>query len=514
MKSSFYRKKWNSLIRETPDQGSIKRLSRQIAYSFLDFYLKDCRYEEEYIDLLCEMATFSEDPKLTDPGTQALFGIIIESLCDDFEELQTLTYNRVMSQVISYCRSLPDGVELDQGLKNFGIYSSNDILDRINKIRANDNFLSPRGSVVKILLLSRVTIGADVAITSVIIERFAEIFPKAEILLIGDGKLKEIYGGNPRIKIRKVPYSRRGGLLGRLSSWLLVLKIIQQEKDSCRLGKTILVDPDSRLSQLGVLPLISMNDYFFFDSRSDASPNSKMSMPELANSWLNELTGEEGGYCYPSVWIPETYMGCATQFCRGLKENGARQIIVVNFGVGGNPRKRVGRRMEEKLLLTLLQEPDTVVLLDKGFGEEELLNSNSLIDAVEKQGYPALHILFDSENNPLSDKGSVWGFAAKKTGGSIIIGVQSGIGEIAALIANCDEFIGYDSACQHIAAALKLPCLTIFAGSNNMRFIRRWSAYGPENCNIIHVDTLTDPASIDVDDIITRITNVRESRKP
>jgi hypothetical protein len=225
MKSSFYREKWNALIRETPDQEAIRRLSRQIAYSFLDYYLKDCRYEEEYIDLLCDMATFSEDPQFTDPGTQALFGIIVESLCDDFEELQTLTYNKVMTQVISYCRSLPAGGEIDRSLKKFGIYSSRDILDRINEIRANDNSLSPRESVDKILLLSRVTIGADVAITSVIIERLAGIFPEAEILLIGDGRLEEIYEGNPRIKIRKVPYSRRGGLLGRLSNWHLVLKI-------------------------------------------------------------------------------------------------------------------------------------------------------------------------------------------------------------------------------------------------------------------------------------------------
>ena len=93
-----------------------------------------------------------------------------------------------------------------------------------------------------------------------------------------------------------------------------------------------------------------------------------------------------------------------------------------------------------------------------------------------------------------------------------IIGVQSRIGEVAALIAKSDEFIGYDSACQHIAAALGTPCLTIFAGSNNMRFIRRWSAYGPNSSHIIHVDTLTNPSLIDVDDIITRIMHVRKMR--
>ncbi len=83
-----------------------------------------------------------------------------------------------------------------------------------------------------------------------------------------------------------------------------------------------------------------------------------------------------------------------------------------------------------------------------------------------------------------------------------VIGLQTRIGEIAALIANSDEYIGYDSACQHIAAALKTPCLTIFAGSNNMRFIRRWSAFGSNTSKIVHVDTLRNPSAIDVEDII------------
>ena len=54
-----------------------------------------------------------------------------------------------------------------------------------------------------------------------------------------------------------------------------------------------------------------------------------------------------------------------------------------------------------------------------------------------------------------------------------IIGVIAGIGDLAALISHSDEFIGYDSACQHIAASLAIPTYTVFAGSNNPRFIRR-----------------------------------------
>ena len=497
MESSYYREKWSAL-RDTVDPNSLGRLSRQVAYSFLDYYLKDCSYEEEYIDLLCEMTTFSGDPKLTNPPAQALFSIIVESLCDDFEELQTVTYNKVMAQVIAHCRNIPAGRKLDAALRGFGIYSSKDLLDRVNKVRINSNSLSRQKHVRKVILLSRVTIGADIAITSILIQRLNQIFPEAEFVLIGGSKLEELYGGNPRIRIRKIQYSRKGGVLERLSSWHNVLKIIQQEMASRPAEETILMDPDSRLSQLGVLPLFPIDRYFFFDSRSDSALNKKMSMSELTNSWLDKIIGEKS-FCYPRVWIPQPYLDLSTEFCKGLRSKGAERIIVANFGVGGNPRKRVGRHFEQEILMRLLQERNTVILLDKGFGDEELHYTNSLINVIEKQGYSVLHTSLDS-----GDKVRIgWG----------VIGIESRIGQLAALIAKCDEFIGYDSACQHIAAALAAPCLTVFAGSNNMRFIRRWSAYGRNSSHIVHVDTLTDPSSVDMDDIIARIMHLRQVRK-
>ncbi|MDY6954149.1 MAG: hypothetical protein SWE60_21800, partial [Thermodesulfobacteriota bacterium] len=429
MKSTFYRDKWSALRRRPPDQEALGRLARQIAYSFLDYYLKDCRYEEDYIDLLCEMTTFSQDPRLDSPGAQALFGIIVETLCDDFEELQTDTYNRVMAQVISYCRKIPAGKDLDRALKGFEIYSSEHLLDRIKTVRANDNSLSAEKSVRKILLLSRVTVGADVAITSIIIQRLAKIFSHAELVLIGDKKMAEVYGGNPRIRMKEVSYSKKGGLLPRLSVWHQVLEIIQEEMASCPLEETVLVDPDSRLSQLGILPLIPLDYYLFFDSRSDTSFDSNMSMAELTNAWLDNFLGEES-FCYPKVWLPPSYLAAAKPLCENIRNHGARRIISVNFGVGGNPRKRVGKPLEEKLLLTLLQEPGTVILLDKGFGDEERAYADALLQVISRQGYSVSHRLFDSQSN----EQIAWG----------VVGVQTRIGEIAALISNSDEFIGYD----------------------------------------------------------------------
>jgi hypothetical protein len=164
-----------------------------------------------------------------------------------------------MAQVISYCRNIPAGKQLDLTLQHFGIHSHRDVLDRVTRIRANGAPLSRDKPLRKILLLSRVTIGADVAITSIIIQRLSKAFPEAEIVLIGESKLEEIYQGNPGIRIRKVSYSRKGGLLARLSSWHLVLQIVKEELYTCPLEETILVDPDSRLTQLGILPVISLD---------------------------------------------------------------------------------------------------------------------------------------------------------------------------------------------------------------------------------------------------------------
>ena len=497
MKSSFYREKWSDIKTATVDLEEIQRLSRQIAHSFMDAYLKNCHYEEDYIDLLCEMTTFSEDPNLTGSAAQALFRIIIESLCDDFEDLQTETYNRVMTQLISYCRKLPSGQELDRCLNDFNIRDHEGLLERIKTIRADGKELSHPQDVKKILLLSRVTIGADVAITSIIIQRLAQLYPAAEMVLIGDSKLDQIYGGNSRIRLHTVDYNRRGGLIERLSSWQLVLNIVKQELAACPLESTILIDPDSRLSQLGVLPLIPEQNYYFFDSRSDISFASNMSMAQLTNSWITKVTGEDD-FRYPRVWPRSSNLTKAERLYEEIKHNGARRVITINLGVGGNQRKKVGRLLEKELLLSLLQEPDTVIVLDKGLGDEELENSNALLKTVKEHGFATTSAEFGAELNSDIRSG--------------VIGIQTRIGEIAAIIAKCDEYIGYDSACQHIAAALDIPCLTIFAGSNNMRFIRRWSAFSPNDCQIVHVDTLTDPTAIDVEDIITRIMNERRMR--
>ena len=496
MTLSNYHQRWEKIKSTTNDPAVFGRLARQIAASFLDAFLKDGSYAENYIALLCEMGTQNRNARLNDPAARALFGIIIERLCDEFEELPTEFYNQVMAQVISYCRQIPPGEPLDRKLSAANIMTSDDIIARAGRIRGYGNRLPVDNPPRKIFVLSRVTIGADVAVTSVILQRLSKLFPSSELILIGPAKCREIFCGHRNLVILPVDYHRNGGIIERLDSWLMVQQVISKHTESDDADDALLIDPDSRLSQLGLLPLMAEDRYFYFDSRSTGVGKNRLSIGALANSWLDTISGKND-FVYPGVWPEQKYLEAATLFCQQLRRNGARRLVVVNFGVGGNPRKKISLPFEQRLLQHVLNEPETAILLDKGFGADETDNSNQLMENLTSTGQQVQSVHIDSPPAAITN--------------STVMGLRIGIGELAALIKNCDEYIGYDSAGQHMAAALEVPCTTVFAGSNSMRFIQRWAALGPGRRCIVHVDTLTDPAAVNIEDVISRIVATRGS---
>jgi hypothetical protein len=69
-------------------------------------------------------------------------------------------------------------------------------------------------------------------------------FPDADIYLVGPRKNWELFEADARIDLHEFAYQRAGSMAERLSSWPVF-----SAEDS------IVVDPDSRLSQLGLLPV-------------------------------------------------------------------------------------------------------------------------------------------------------------------------------------------------------------------------------------------------------------------
>ena len=174
MEPSIYRKKWLDLKKKTCPKDELSGLARQIAFSFIDRYYQDGSFEPEYIDLLCEMATSFADMQSNNIAASALFQIIVEELCDDYEEMPVEIYSRLMSQVITYCRNVSAGTALDKRLTDFGISSFEELNHRSNFVHSRQYKYDIDKPPQKIILLSRVTIGADVAILSVIIQAWPE----------------------------------------------------------------------------------------------------------------------------------------------------------------------------------------------------------------------------------------------------------------------------------------------------------------------------------------------------
>jgi ADP-heptose:LPS heptosyltransferase len=499
MDPSIYRKKWQKLRDGRADPDELQPLARQIALSFLDKHFQSGAYVADYIDLLCEMATSSTEAARNEVAARALFEVIVEKLCDDFEDLPVEVYSRVMCQVISYCRAVPAGQSLDARLTDFGLTSCDQLRQRAVSIHSRpyryDKDRPPR----RVILLSRVTIGADVAILSVMIQRLRGLFPEADLVVIGHHKLHGLFGGNPDIRIRELSYARRGGLFERFAGWHAALDILREELAEVGERNALVIDPDSRISQLGVLPLLHTDSYLFFNTRDHVLTTNGRCMAQWTNDWLNAVFNVSESV-YPCVWIPPDLLQAAGTKVEAVRSAGAQRVIAINFGVGQNPRKRVGLEFEKRLLRALLAAPGTVIVLDRGFGAEEEERSVSLLKDLRDGGARAIETSFGAGDWPHLSHG--------------VIALECGIGEMAALISRSDEYIGYDSACQHIAAAARTPTLTIFAGTNSKSFIRRWSACGATDCRIVHINTLTDPAHVDVNEVISRVLQERAARTP
>lgn len=494
MISEYYRERWQQ-VKVTKNPDDCRDLAEEIAMAFLDRHYFNDEFEADHLRLLCEMSTFFDADELNRIGASALFGIVVEGLCDNFEELQTAAYNRLMSYIIDYCAGLPDGGSLRECMEAFGIGGFEGLFQRIERLRKTScNYRELPADPRRIVVLSRVTIGADVAVTSVLVQRLCRTFPRAEVVVLGSGKVDALFSGHPRVRVRSLEYERRGGLLERLQSWFRVLQAIEQESAGLAAEEFLLADPDSRLSQLGVLPLCNDRSYLFFSSRSSQSFPQHLSISEMVNDWYNRLTGENDS-CYPAVWLDSSLQQHARASVAGLRARGARRVVAVNFGVGGNARKRVDDLFEEQVILELLKQPGTVVLLDKGFGAEEVGRSDALLQAAASAGYGVVDTSFSGLDRVADDP--------------VLIGIEAGIDQAAALIGQSDEFIGYDSACQHIAAAQGIPTYTIFAGSNNIRFVRRWCPYGLGRREIIHVDTLTQPPVYNRKTLLLRLMHAR-----
>ena len=351
----------------------------------------------------------------TPEGSHVLFGTLAEGLSDRFEPRVVVIYAELFSEIIASV--LPQ-------------YKASELLERYRRVRRPRKFESDREPGI-VYVLSRVTLGADIAVTSVILDAVKRRFQNARIILAGGHKSYELFAGDRRIEHMPVSYSRDGAIRERL------MACPQLDAPSA-----IVVDPDSRLTQLGLMPVCPEEKYFFFESRSYGA-ESDDSLACLAGRWAAETFGVEDVRPYLAPAEPPPLLTEAP--------------AAISFGVGENLAKRV-RDPFEKRMLGATANRGVEIIIDSGPGGEEAERVARAVAACSS--IPNARI-------------RTW---------------RGSFASFAGVIAQSRLFIGYDSAGQHAAAALGIPVVTVFRGFPCLRFCARWRATGPGAVHVVRVD--------------------------
>jgi hypothetical protein len=394
------------------------------------------------ISLLAAMC-FDKDTSLAEQADAALYQNIIIPLCDDFSINGALNVSHILARLITFTAHRIDG-QLRQLLEHENLSREDQLLRRSQRI-CNKPPLhkTEQGRLKKICILSRVTIGADISITSIIVQRLLCHFPNIPIVLIGPDHLPQLFN-SPGLhhKFFKVP-GENG--LERMENGAGLKQVIAEERGTLKPEEFLLIDPDTRLSQLGLLPLAPERSTYILPSRTVTSDQS---LTTITNDWLDTLLGSSH-YHYPMV---------KTKSAPSQKGD-KRFTVVVNFGVGHDQNKRISRKFEQDLIMAIIEIGTIHIILDSGSGKEELHQSKAIETYLKEQ--PLLVQKPD---------------AFKR--------VEQSVAELACNIKTADLFIGYDSCSGHIATACETPGIICFKGAPNPRFYARWQPQSRQKSTI------------------------------
>lgn len=409
-----------------------------------------------------ELREILVEPELTPDRAGALFRRVVEAVGDAFDPELCDLYVPFAARVIQCCRRLPDAARVDRLLGRFGLASEQDLIGRAERVRRGKPARWEAGraaEVRKVVVLSRVTLGADVAVTSVALRKMAQCFPNAGLALVAGRQAALLFSDGERVRVREVAYPRGGPLAERLDTWPAVAEAVEDEVSGLGPGEYLVLDPDSRLTQLGMLPVVAdESSYLFFESRSYSKPGIE-TLGELTADWLGEGFGVGAAPVYPWVSVRQAAAP-------------AGRWASVNLGVGDNPRKRLADPFEEQLLDGLLAG-GWKVFLDYGAGEEETTRVGRLLGRLGGAGRKVAEIEDTATALPAGVDVVAWRGSLAGFGG---------------LITASRLYVGYDSACAHIAAALGVPVIDIFAGYAWPRMVERWRPWGPGRVTMVVVD--------------------------
>ncbi|MGQ9524700.1 MAG: glycosyltransferase family 9 protein [Armatimonadota bacterium] len=417
------------------------------------------------LDFLLALA-LHRNPEIARIGTNAIFGSIVEQLSDSFEPRYCDLYDRIFAHLISVFCTTQQGQPVRALLSRFGIRDREGLLARRARMRSQP-VVPPWRSPSLVVVLSRITLGADVACTSVVISAVRHLYPHAEVLFAGPEASYQLFRGDPMVRHLHISYDRHGTFADRIASWLRLVEALDAELARRGQPEHLVIDPDSRLTQLGILPIVDDDRrYHYFESRSYRREG-MAEIGRLTAVWMSERFGSPADLL-PATRLSQSDIQLADDIRTCFRKSGADRVVSVSFGVGGNQRKRIGAAFEKDLLRAFLQRGLTVVVTCGG-SREEVNEVRATAENLAREGWTlvkwqAQDLRYAKESAPRPPALVLW---------------QGDTGAFAAAIRAGDLYVGYDSAGQHLAAAMSVPTVCIFTAGMPRRHMERWKACGP-----------------------------------
>ena len=188
----------------------------------------------------------------------------------------------------------------------------------------------------------------------------------------------------------------------RLLSWIPLLDALAEEVAALESGEDfIVINPDSRFLQSGVLPILGEKDeerhYYFWEGSVPTDASSKSSQVEDLVEWLDLTFGPSQGQRVvgPALYLPPSDDTFGLQLFETMELGDRSFVVGMNLGVGGNQEKRIHEagetlsRFERDLVLKILADGATLIL-DKGAGPVEAALAGELVDVAASAGIRTL----------------------------------------------------------------------------------------------------------------------------
>ena len=381
------------------------------------------------LDLLRRIleAASGEDRERAVAAAKSLIRTVVEELSDRFSPELSGCYVEIFTRAIASV--IPS-------------FSDRFLRERYTDLCAAPARALASGTPESVIVLSRITLGADIAVTSVFLNALRLRFPKAPLWFAGSAKNFELFAGMPNVRHWPIAYPRAGTLAERFA----VVRGLDGAFDD---PGSWLMDPDSRITQLGLLPAAPLRSTLFFESRS-AAPESNESLSTLASGWCAEHLG---------IAESRPEIALAPAQAPGTDANAGREGICVSLGVGNNEAKRLSGPFEAQLL-RLLADMGRRIWIDSGAGDEE---AEAVRAAVAASGVAPSRVEI----------------------------LSGSFAEFCRVIQRASLYVGYDSAGQHAAAAMGVPAITLFKGYANERMLHRWQPRGLATSKVIRIESGT-----------------------